>query len=94
MYNFKISYIGDESISDVHHIGIDCNGNHYGLIFGRYVNGGFCCIPDLGIGCELSDFDDVFWNEESLSRVLDDSALVNTIVTAIKTYTELKNNKE
>ena len=89
MYDFKISYLGDDHISDVHHIGIDYNGNYYGIIFGKYANGGFCCLPGWGVGCELSDFDDVFWNSESLSKVIEDEALANTIVTAIKAYSEL-----
>lgn len=73
MENFKISFVGDDSIQEVHHIGIDYNGNYYGVIFGRYINGGFCCIPSLEAGCELSDFDDVFWNKKSLTRALEDA---------------------
>lgn len=53
------------------------------------MNGGFCCLPGLGVSCELSDFSDVFWNSESLSKVINDEALANTIVTAIKAYSEL-----
>lgn len=54
--DYQISYIGDESIREVHHIGIDYNGNYYSVIFGKYINGGFCSIPNFGVGCELSSF--------------------------------------
>ena len=32
---YEISYIGDSSVADVHHIGINYNGNYYSVIFGR-----------------------------------------------------------
>ena len=41
MADYKISYIGDSKVENVHHIGVDFNGNYYSVIFGRYVNGGF-----------------------------------------------------
>lgn len=68
---YEINYIGDAEIECVHHIGLSYNGNYYSIIFGKYVNGAFCSIPNWGIGCELSfDFKDKLWNEESLYRVL------------------------
>ena len=70
MSDFKISYIGDNNVGNVHHIGIDYNGNYYSVIFGRYVNGGFFSIPNWNCGGELSTFDDVFWNAESIGRSL------------------------
>lgn len=69
--DYKISYNGDNYINNVHHIGVDYNGNYYSVIFGEYVNGGFCCIPNWNIACELAEFDDLQWNEESLSKMLD-----------------------
>lgn len=32
--------------------------------------GNFACIPDWDAGCHLSSFDDIFWNEERLTKVL------------------------
>ncbi len=83
---YEISYIGDESISNVHHIGIDYNGNYYSVIFGKYVNGGFFSIPNLGVGGELSHFNDTFWNEESLRRVLKSKRVAKVIAMAIAQF--------
>lgn len=83
---YKISYIGDACVKDVHHIGIDYNGNYYSVIFGKYVNGGFCSIPNFGVGCELGGFSDIFWNTESLSRVLKSKKAANAIAEAIAEF--------
>lgn len=86
MTNFKISYIGDSNISKVHHIGIEYDGSYYSVIFGEYVNGGFCSIVNWGVGCELSSFDDVFWNTESIHRVLKKKKVARVIATAIAEF--------
>lgn len=38
----------------------------YHIIFGKHRNGGFLCIPEYHVGCELASLSDVFWNHESL----------------------------
>lgn len=43
-------------------------GNSFHLIFGKQINGRFLCIPNYSIGCELAAYDDIRWNEESLSE--------------------------
>lgn len=44
------------------------NGSHFLVIYGKHGNGGFCCIPNFGIGCEMSDEpNDVFYNTEKLT---------------------------
>lgn len=35
MENYKISYNGDTQIKNIHHIGVDYNGNYYSVIFGE-----------------------------------------------------------
>lgn len=67
---YKTSYIRDNDINNVHHISVDYNGYSYNVIFERYINGGFCSIPNLEVGCELSSFTDIFWNIKSLGKVL------------------------
>ena len=47
MTEYTISYCGDKFIGDVHHIRVDYNGYSFGVIFGKYVNGGFFSIPDF-----------------------------------------------
>lgn len=86
--NYKINHIGDACIRDMHHIGVDHGGNYYSVIFGRYENGGFCSIPNWGVGCELASFDDVFWNAESLSRTLKPKSAAEAIANAIADYAE------
>lgn len=90
MADYKVSYIGDSDVSNVHHIGIDYNGNYYSVIFGRYVNGGFFSIPNIGVGGELSYFSDTFWNTESLSRVLKSKSAAKVIALAIAEFTDLE----
>lgn len=85
---YKISYLGDRNIKNVHHIGIDYNGNYYSVIFGKYVNGGFFSIPNYEVGGELSDLGDVFWNEESLNRVLKDKKVAKVIALVISEFAE------
>lgn len=83
--NYKISHIGDACVSDVHNIGVVHDGSYYSVVFGRYENGGFCCIPNWGVGCELASLDDAFWNMESLSKVLKGKA-AEAIANAIADY--------
>lgn len=86
MGNYKISYNGDKNIKNVHHIGVDYNGNYYSVIFGEYVNGGFFSIPNWGVGGELSYFSDIFWNEESLYDVLKSEHVAKVIALAIAEF--------
>lgn len=85
---YKILHIWDDSINNVHHITVEYNGNSYSIIFGRYINGGFCSIPNWGVGCELGTFDDTFWNEESLHRALKNKRAAKAIALAIAEFTE------
>lgn len=87
---YKISYIGDKNINNVHHINVDYNGHSYSVVFGRYVNGGFCSIPNFCIGCELSSFGDICWNTESLSRVLKSKGASKAIALAIAEFCEME----
>lgn len=87
--DYEINYIGDSEIESVHHIGLSHNGNYYSVVFGKYVNGAFCSIPNWGVGCELSfDFKDKFWNKESLYRVLKRKGAAKAIAMAIAEFAE------
>lgn len=88
MTNYRISYIGDNNVGKVHHIGVDYNGNYYSVIFGKYVNGGFFSIPNWNVGGELGEFSDTFWNTESLSRVLKSKKAAKAIAMAIAEFAE------
>jgi hypothetical protein len=55
-------------------------GSHYELqinsrsrilvLLGHTSYGNFACIPDLGVGCYLSDLNSIFYNSEKLSHIL------------------------
>ena len=85
---YSIGYIRDRSINNVHHIGVNYNGNYYSVIFGKYVNGGFFSIPNWNCGGELATFDDIFWNAESIGRSLKSKKTGKVIAIAIKRYME------
>ena len=88
MADYRISYIGDNNVRNIHHIGIDCNGSYYSVIFGKYVNGGFFSIPNWNVGGELATFDDVFWNAESIGRTLKSKKTAKVIAMAIAEFVE------
>ena len=50
--------------------GISGRGTYFHVIVGRHCYGNYICIPNYDIGCELSDYSDIFWNRERLSRHL------------------------
>ena len=64
------------------------NGNYYSVIFGQYVNGGFFSIPNWSAGGEISDFDDVFWNAESIGKELKSKKAGKAIAKAIAKFAE------
>ena len=40
------------------------------VVFGKTSRGYFACMPDFDVGCHLAGLNDVFWNTESLTKVL------------------------
>ena len=87
---YKIAHIWDDSINNVHYITVEYNGNSYSVIFGRYINGGFFSVPNWGVGGELGQFCDTFWNEESLYRVLKSKRAAKVIALAIAEFGEME----
>ncbi len=51
--------------------------NSFHLIFGKQINGRFLCIPNWFIGCELASYDDIQWNEMSLSEAADSNGKID-----------------
>lgn len=83
MSKSEIVYNGDKDVNNVHHIGVEYNGNYYSIIFGEYVNGGFCSIPNWGVGCELSELDDIPYNIIQLGKVFLNEKVGRVIAEAI-----------
>ncbi len=90
MTDYKISYIGDQNVGNVHHIGLDYNGNYYSVIFGEYINGGFFSIPNWNCGGELATFNDVFWNAESISKAIKSKPVGKAIATVIAEFVNIE----
>ena len=49
---------------------ISGRGTCFHILAGRHEYGNYLCIPNHDVGCELSRFSDIFWNEERLSRLM------------------------
>lgn len=47
---------------------VSSRGTWFHMIFGSHEYGNFLCVLNHGIGTEISDLRDVFWNFENLSR--------------------------
>lgn len=67
-------------------VDMEYDGNYYSVIFGRYVNGGFCSIPNWEVGCELATMEDIFWNAGAIGRALKDDKAGKNIAEAIAAY--------
>lgn len=86
MLECKVTDHGNISMSSVRHISIDYDGYFYIVIFGRYINGEFFAIPNWNTGGELTTFNDVFWNTESITRALKKKKAAKQIALAIAEY--------
>ena len=67
-WNGEIRLIKKEG--ERYEVEISGRGTFFHAIIGKHIYGYYICIPNLYMGCELSDYEDVFWNRERLSTVL------------------------
>ena len=58
-------------------------GSSFTVIVGEYTCGRFLCIPAVNVGCPMSGWDDVFWNRERLSSVMNETDAV-TVAYGVK----------
>ena len=49
---------------------INGRGTYFHILAGRHKYGNYLCIPNHDVGCELSDFSDIFWNEERIGSLM------------------------
>lgn len=49
-------------------ISVSTCGCYYLVIYGKHVNGYFCCIPNWNIACEMAEPSDVFYNSSKLKE--------------------------
>ena len=67
---------------------VEACGNYYLVIYGKHINGYFCCIPDWNVGCEMAEPSDTYWNYESLRKTKIDNEAAKAIVKEIKRIAE------
>lgn len=60
------------------------HGDNYLIIYGKHINGYFCCIPNWKIGCEMAEPSDTFYNYERLCGAGLDDAAAKEIARMIK----------
>lgn len=80
----------------IREISVAVNGYSYLVIFGTHINGGFCCIPAWGVGCEVSShnhFGDVGYNAERIGNVLKNETVGRCIAEAINTVALYENER-
>lgn len=61
---FKIEQKFNATVLNEYSVAI--GGWTYLVIYGRHINGYFCCIPNWKIGCEMSDPNEVAYNCDKL----------------------------
>lgn len=47
-------------------ITVETDGSSFLVLYGQHINGGWCCIPNWGIGCEMGSPSDTFHNAKKL----------------------------
>lgn len=57
------------------------------VLIGVYQYGHFICIPDINVGCPLSEWHDLFWNTERLSMQMNHVDAI-TVATGVKAVME------
>lgn len=63
---------------------VEDNGYRIHGILGRGVHFNWIAFPELNVSCELADFNDIYWNRESLSSIFKSSNQIDIVLKAIK----------
>lgn len=63
---------------------VDVGGWSYLVIYGRHINGFFCCIPSWNIACEMGSPDNTGYNADKLTEADMQPDTANAIACAIK----------
>lgn len=82
MMNYRIS--AAYPVEARFEISVDVDGDNYLVIYGNHINGGFCCIPNWNIACEMGDPSDTFYNTEALMRCKMSKNLAKAVAAAIR----------
>lgn len=47
---------------------IESDGESFHIIYGLHNRGYYLVIPNWNVGCEMSDYKDIMWNKQAISR--------------------------
>lgn len=65
-------------------VSFDTCGSNYLIVYGKHVNGYYCCIPNWNVGCEMAEPSDTFYNSEQLVGAGIDERAAKEIALMIK----------
>lgn len=81
-YKFEKAF----SSSVMFEFSVAIQGWSYLIIFGKHINGYFCCVPDWKWGCEMAAPHEVGYNMDKLVEAGASESIAKGIVEAIKDY--------
>ena len=47
---------------------VESDGESFHIIYGKHNRGYYLVIPNWNVGCEMSDYKDIMWNRQAISR--------------------------
>lgn len=50
---------------------VEIGGNSFTVIYGQYINGGWCAIPNWKISCDVGEPDDIGYNGAALLKAFE-----------------------
>jgi len=75
-WNGEITFLNRSTYIEVN---ISARGSTFHTLIGVHSYGKFLCVPNWGIGTELAELSDRFWNLERLTTVYPDISQVDAI---------------
>ncbi len=70
------------------------DGSSYLVIYGKHINGYYCCIPNWNLGCEMGTPDYISYNTEKLVGVGVSEPIAYQIAKSIQHMCEQKTKVE
>lgn len=88
-----IEIVGEYAVGDTHEISVDWNGFNYLIIYGYHINGWFVAIPNWNVCTEIADPDDILYNTERLSKILNNANAGRSLAKSISKHWEYISKK-
>lgn len=68
---------------------VESDGESFHIIYGKHSRGYYLVIPNFNAGCEMSNYKDIVWNKEAISRMGINKKQSLTIAKRIKELCEM-----